>query len=382
MEKGRTDMATRHRPTIVGVYNSQNNAEQAIQQLYDAGIPREHISYSGNASAGGVMESIKHLFSSQPSSPGAVRDDLMNMGLTSDEANYYVHEYDAGHSIVAVSDDEHIAVAKNILGKTGAYDFTSRSGSAQRPGAYSESPDYAPPGTQTRPADQVEDYTTPERRNQPDYTRAKLDDGTPVDERRRRDTDVNARQAYNAQAGNAQPIDRTASNTRGAADDTIADKDRSLRLREEQLQVEKQRVQTGEVSIHKEVVEERRNIDVPVTHEEVVIDTHPVRDADTSNTPIGEGETIRMPVSEERVNVNKKTVTTGEVSIGKRSVEETKRVSDTVRREEAHIDRQGQPAMRGSDVDMGNRAREDRIDAEQDRDENAPDDVIDNNRRL
>jgi uncharacterized protein (TIGR02271 family) len=97
-------------------------------------------------------------------------------------------------------------------------------------------------------------------------------------------------------------------------------------------------------------VTEQKTIHVPVAHEEVVIERRPVS-GQASETPLGEGETIRIPVSEEQVNVSKQTVETGEVVLGKRQVQETQQVSDTVRREEAHIEREGQVHIQGSDPD-------------------------------
>ena len=49
-------------------------------------------------------------------------------------------------------------------------------------------------------------------------------------------------------------------------------------------------------------------------------------------------EEIRVPLSEERVDVQKRTVVTEEVEIGKRKVEGTEHVSDTVRHEELRVD--------------------------------------------
>jgi uncharacterized protein (TIGR02271 family) len=140
---------------------------------------------------------------------------------------------------------------------------------------------------------------------------------------------------------------------RTVADEVVYDynRPRSLRLREERLNVSKERVQAGEVGLHKEVVAEQKTINVPVTHEEVVIEQHPVTGAQTDNTPIGEGETIRVPVSEEQVNVTKNTVVTGEVALGKRAVTETQQVTDTVRREEAHIEQEGDAPIHGTKSD-------------------------------
>lgn len=45
-----------------------------------------------------------------------------------------------------------------------------------------------------------------------------------------------------------------------------------LNLRKEELDIDKKRVQKGEVEISKEIVEEQKVVDVPVTHEEVVIE--------------------------------------------------------------------------------------------------------------
>ncbi len=116
---------------------------------------------------------------------------------------------------------------------------------------------------------------------------------------------------------------------------------RTVELREEELQAHKQAAQAGEVTLRKDVVTEQRTIDVPVTHEEVAVERHAV-DRRPSDRPIGEGgETVRVPVREEQVSVEKRPVVTEEVEIGKRQVQETKQVSGTVRREEVRVEGQG-----------------------------------------
>ena len=132
--------------------------------------------------------------------------------------------------------------------------------------------------------------------------------------------------------------------------DTATEGTQPVRLRAEQLQTSKNRVQTGEVDLRKEVVSEQQTIDVPVSHEEVFIERH-TGDGQVSDAQIGEGETIRVPVSSEQVNVGKQTVQTGEVSIGKRTVQENQQVSDTVRHEEARIEQRGDVNMAGNTTD-------------------------------
>ncbi len=118
-----------------------------------------------------------------------------------------------------------------------------------------------------------------------------------------------------------------------------------LELREEQLDIETEQVQAGEVRLRKEVITEQRNIEVPVTREEVVIERRPAGDRQASTSDIGQDEGIRIPLMEEQVNVEKHAVVREEVSLGKRKVQETKQVSDTVRREEARIETQGDVRM-------------------------------------
>jgi uncharacterized protein (TIGR02271 family) len=134
-------------------------------------------------------------------------------------------------------------------------------------------------------------------------------------------------------------------------DDYIQGTEGSLHLHKEELDVSKNSSNAGEVILSKEIVEERKSIDVPVSHEEVVIERRSV-DNELSNSAIGEEETIRIPVSEEHVEVSKHTVTTGEVSAYKRAVEQTQHIEETLRREEARVNTTGTVNVISSDTDV------------------------------
>jgi len=122
----------------------------------------------------------------------------------------------------------------------------------------------------------------------------------------------------------------------------------TMQLREEELVPRKERVETGQVQIGKEIVTEQRTLDVPVTREEVTIERHPV-DRRPTERPIDEhGQTIEVPVREEQVQLEKKAVVYEEVGVEKREVQETQVVSGTVRREEARIEREGEVKAAGS----------------------------------
>ncbi len=120
---------------------------------------------------------------------------------------------------------------------------------------------------------------------------------------------------------------------------------REIELREERLQLDKRRVQHGEARLSKRVVTETQTIDVPVTHEELVIERTPV----TSGTPAGtiaDGEEIVIPLSTEVVNVEKRVVATENVTVGKRQVEGVEHVGETLRREELVVDDAARPDVR------------------------------------
>jgi uncharacterized protein (TIGR02271 family) len=116
-----------------------------------------------------------------------------------------------------------------------------------------------------------------------------------------------------------------------------------IHLLSEVLKVHKERVQRGQVRLRKDVVTENQTVEVPVSREELVIERVPVTDREAASGTVGEGEKeIRVPLSEERVRVEKKPVVNEEVRVGKRQVENTQRVSETLRREELRSEEEGE----------------------------------------
>jgi uncharacterized protein (TIGR02271 family) len=123
-------------------------------------------------------------------------------------------------------------------------------------------------------------------------------------------------------------------------EDTEFASEASMRLREEELDIHKDQVKTGEVVLHKEVVEEQKTVDVPVGHEQVVIKRTTLEHS-PSDEPITDEETIHIPVTAERVEVEKHTVITGEISAHKREVQETEQIHEVLHKEVAHVDSDG-----------------------------------------
>jgi uncharacterized protein (TIGR02271 family) len=114
-----------------------------------------------------------------------------------------------------------------------------------------------------------------------------------------------------------------------------------MELLGETLRVNKERVQRGEVTLRKETVSEKQNIEVPVQREELVIERHPAQSGRQPSSSFNEGKEIRVPLSEEQVKVEKRPVVREEVEVAKRNVQGTKNVTDTVREEKLKVDKEG-----------------------------------------
>ena len=118
--------------------------------------------------------------------------------------------------------------------------------------------------------------------------------------------------------------------------------DDTIQLKEEKLDVNTHDVTTGEVDIHKHVVNDTETVEVPVKREEIVIERKPVTDQSSQGTDEKlEDDTITIPIKEEQVDVSKHTVIREEVGIHKEEHEDVEKVTEDVSREELDIDTSG-----------------------------------------
>jgi len=111
-------------------------------------------------------------------------------------------------------------------------------------------------------------------------------------------------------------------------------------VHEEELVATTRPVERGQVRVDKRVVEEDRAIDVPINEERVTITRRAVqRDGDVAadGTAFRE-DTIEIPLRSEEVDVQKRDRVVEEIDITKDTVQSTKRVEDTVRREQVNVD--------------------------------------------
>jgi uncharacterized protein (TIGR02271 family) len=112
-------------------------------------------------------------------------------------------------------------------------------------------------------------------------------------------------------------------------------------LIEERLNVSK-KTSTTHYTITKEPVADKKTIEVPVTHEELVVERRPPKDSSSSTSaegPIKSKTEIKVLLNREEVEVTKKPFVKEEIVVKKKPVTETRTVSDTVRSE--RINRSG-----------------------------------------
>lgn len=120
---------------------------------------------------------------------------------------------------------------------------------------------------------------------------------------------------------------------------------RVIQLREEQLRADKESVKQGDVKVRKEVRTDHQKFTVPVEREEVVIERRPATGRRTATGEIA-AEEIRIPTREEKVRVSKDTVVKEEVAVGKRKVRGEETVEGDVRREELVVDSDSKAKVR------------------------------------
>lgn len=128
--------------------------------------------------------------------------------------------------------------------------------------------------------------------------------------------------------------------TTGQTNDEPGEHRASIKLREEQLDIRKTRVPTGKVNLRTEVVTEEKNIVVPVTRQDLVIEKTALN-TDTPDPAEPVTEILRIPIREERVEISKHPVTLEDVKVYQRRYETAESVTENVRKEKLHFETTG-----------------------------------------
>jgi len=127
--------------------------------------------------------------------------------------------------------------------------------------------------------------------------------------------------------------------TRNTGKDDGEEESESTRvsLVEERLNISKRDVTYKEATLIKEPVTETKTVEVPITHEELIVERRPASKSTTSTSdlkpPVTSKEEIKIPLKKEEVEVKKEPYVKEEVVLKKRRITETKTITEEVKSE-------------------------------------------------
>jgi uncharacterized protein (TIGR02271 family) len=123
-----------------------------------------------------------------------------------------------------------------------------------------------------------------------------------------------------------------------------------IQLLEEQLEISKELVKTAEVTSHKEAITEEKTITVPITREELVIEKR-IIDNNSADDDSETSEIMRIPLTEEQINISKSPVKLEDVSIHTNKYQEIEHIEETLKKEKVHIETSGDVTVVDEDVE-------------------------------
>lgn len=339
---------TEEHSLVIGVFRDHASAAQAIDELHSAGFRDDKVRLKHAATASGLLDGPANRLIGLEAESKTLPEELVDKGMSQDEANYYEQEFEAGHSIVIVESHGDQQEARDILQRYGAYD-AGRTGTSHSP--Y----DAGRTGTSHSP---YETSRSPYEASHSSYDASRT-------------------------GASHNPYDAGHSPYGQIGDDL------TISLREEVLLAHKQSVQIDEVVFRKEVITEEKTITVPVRREELIIEhlptpaqpsdqpqqedqlgkdrsddpeaqgrrkapdkgqpCPPLREDQRIEEALKNGETLKIVLREEQVRVETYPVIKEEVLISKQQIEETKHFSDTLKREEVHVERVGNVPIQEND---------------------------------
>ena len=138
----------------------------------------------------------------------------------------------------------------------------------------------------------------------------------------------------------ARTVTAGATGTDAATSVTYVDGPSVIPLVAEQLEIHKQRVETGRVRVTKTVEFEEQQVDVPLSKEEVTVERVTVDRFVTEPPPVRrEGDVTIIPVMEEVLVVEKRLMVREELRLTVRRTETHEAQTVTTRKEVAHVER-------------------------------------------
>ena len=122
-------MATNAQRTVVGVFDERAGAENAIEDLQNAGFSSDQVYYSGYDEGDredrttAFWQGITRFFTHKKTDlDDPLARQLKDLGLSDDEIRHYDDEYHNGRTLIAVNAPGREEEARAILRINGAHD--------------------------------------------------------------------------------------------------------------------------------------------------------------------------------------------------------------------------------------------------------------------
>ena len=294
--------------TLVGVFNSYQEAERACAELEREGFDRSAMQIKSTDSGDitrstsvsgtdttvhehtGVMASIRHFFAEL-------------FGDEEEHVGNYSEAVRRGHAVLTVeADDDRIDTARDVLTRCDAIDIDEQAAGWRSQG-WTGHDETAEPVARERAGDE---------------------------------RDLAAEPVSRERAGN--------------------ERENVVPVVQEELEVGKRQVRGGGVRVVSRVVSKPVSESVELRREEATIERHPVdRPATEADLAALKDRTIEIAEMAEKAVVTKTAHVVEEVVVGKQVSNETQRVEDTVRRTEVDVERLGADERAGSSDQVGDR---------------------------
>lgn len=347
-------MTMANQSTTIGVFRDRALAEQAINDLKNAGFRDEQISLLGH-NTGGAFGGLRGLFGRHAEQENMTNDAGQNTelpeglsGVPLDQALFYQNELNAGHSVVVVRSDGQQQQAHDILYRHGAYDagaatnagFAGATSSTRTVPIREERLDVSKQTVQVgeirihkRVITENKTFTVPVRREEVYIERIPA-----------RDEDEALGNAMNAQGIEFNQGVASLGTTSQSATSSYVDPTNTA-ISEGTLP--QNTANTANASNPLTRLFHRGDAETPTQH---MVDTI-AQGQPVEGEMLHDGGTLRILVREERVVINKQPVVIEEIRIRKQPVQETRTINETVRHEEAHLERAGDFVVHGDGVE-------------------------------
>ena len=323
--------------TVIGMFESSSKAQDAVEELIDAGISRDRIDVSASNNSGSSYSSNETRNDNDDNESGISKFFKSLFGDNDDDADKYTRVASRTQSMITVhaqSGDEAERVA-DILDDNGAVDVDEHAATT----GYSRTGNNAGSGSENLSNTGSSDYTNSSLATDTTLGLASGTGGTTGFE----STTGTTGYAGGGNTGNADLIEGTTGTTgfsdAGFTNTNTDEESRKIPIIEESLEVGKREVKTGGVRLRSRIIERPVEESVRLREERVNVERNTVdraaTDADFKNF---QERDIEMVERAEVPVVNKEARVVEEVSIAKDVEERNETIKDTVRKTEVDVE--------------------------------------------